>query len=162
LFDNNAGRLCGRISYEERGKQIFVKERRPIERLVQISVLGASAMASAAAAPNCDVKVRVVDPAGAVIPKAYVKISRAADAEFVSSGMSDVEGEFSDRIAPGVYSLYVESLGFTSFEQELTCRRSEAVSVDAPLRLGLMGDVVEARSKPFPILGRLRSLFRRH
>src|SRR5215831_19007350 len=66
LFDNNAGRLCGRISYEERGKQIFVKERRPIERLVQISVLGASAMASAAAAPNCDVKVRVVDPAGAV------------------------------------------------------------------------------------------------
>ena len=60
LFDNNAGRPCGRISSEERGKQIFAKERRPIERLVQISVLGASA----AAAPNCDVKVRVVDPAG--------------------------------------------------------------------------------------------------
>jgi hypothetical protein len=76
--------------------------------------------------------------------------------------MSDVEGEFSDRIAPGVYPFYVGSLGFMSFQQELTCRRSEAVSVDAPLRLGLTGNVVEMRSKPFPILGKLRSLFRRH
>jgi hypothetical protein len=165
LFVNNAGKVCGRISYDEHGKQIFAKERRPIERLVQISVLGASAVASAAAAPNCDVRVRVVDPTGAVIPKAIVKIAKVADAELVSSGTSNAEGEFSDRIAPGVYSLHIVSIGFTSFQQELTCRVSENVSLEAPLRLAAMeamGVIVEVRSKPIPILGKLRSLFRRH
>src|SRR5215475_12685778 len=47
LLDNNAGKVCGRINYDERGNQIFAKERNAIERLMQISVLGASALASA-------------------------------------------------------------------------------------------------------------------
>jgi hypothetical protein len=162
LLANNAGKVCGRISYDERGNQIFTKERSPIERLMQISVLGASAMASAAAAPSCEVKVRVVDPTGATIPKAIVKVSKAADAEAVSSGTSNEQGEFSGRIAPGMHSLQVESMGFMSFRQELACKASETVSVDAPLQLVLMGEVVEVQSKPFPVLSKLRSLFRRH
>jgi hypothetical protein len=56
---------------------------------MQISVLGASAVASAAAAPSCEVKVRVVDPTGVVIPKAIVKISKAAGAEAVNDGTSN-------------------------------------------------------------------------
>src|SRR5579872_160274 len=66
LLDKNAGKVCGRVNYDERGKQVFAQERNGIERLMQISVLGASAVASAAAAPNCDVKVRVLDPTGAI------------------------------------------------------------------------------------------------
>jgi hypothetical protein len=114
-----------------------------------------------AAAPSCEVKVRVIDPTGAIIPKAIVKISKAADAEAWSSGTSNEEGEFSGRIAPGRYSLQVESVGFMSFRQELTCTTWETVSVDAPLQLGLLGEVVEVRSKPFPLLGKLLSLIRR-
>jgi len=160
LLANNAGKVCGRISYDERGNPVFAKERNPIERLMQISLLGASAVASAAAAPSCEVKVRVVDPSGAVVPQAVVKISNAAGAEAVNSGMSNDEGEFRGRIAPGMYSVQVESPGFMSFQQQLACKKSETVSVAAPLRLGLMGEVVEVRSKPF--LAKLRSLFRRH
>jgi hypothetical protein len=92
LLDNNAGKICGRITYDERGNQAFAKERSPIERLMQISVLGVSAVASAAAAPSCDLKVRAVDATGAVIPKAAVKVSKAADAEAVSSGASNDQG----------------------------------------------------------------------
>jgi len=129
---------------------------------MQISVLGASAMATAAAAPSCEVKVRVVDPVGDIVPKAIVKISDTAGAKPVGSGTSNEQGEFSSRIAPGVYSLQVESPGFASYRRELTCKASETLSVDAPLRLGLMGDVVEVAPKPFPVLGKLRSLFHRH
>jgi hypothetical protein len=161
LLANNQGKVCGRISYDGRGNQIFTKERNPIERLMQISVLGVSAMASAAPAPSCDVRVRVVDPTGTMIPKAIVTISKVGDAEALSSGTSNEQGEFSGRMAPGIYSLQVESPGFASFRQELTCRESEAVSVDAPLRLGLMGEVVEVKPKSSPILDKIRALFRR-
>jgi len=162
LFANNAGKVCGRISYDERGKQIFARERRPIERLMQISVLGASAVASAAAAPSCEVKVRVIDPLGDILPNAVIKISNAVGAEAVSSGASNEQGEFSDRIAPGVYSLHVESMGFALFQQELTCKRSETVRIEAPLRLGLMGEVIEVSAKPPSVLDKLRTFFRRH
>jgi hypothetical protein len=162
LFTKNSGKLCGRISYDERGNQVFARERSPIERLMQISVLGASAMASAAAAPSCEVKVRVVDPVGDIVPKAIVKISNRAGAEAVSNGTSNEQGEFSSRIAPGVYSLQVESPGFASYRRELTCKTAETFSIEAPLQLGLMGDVVEITRKPFPVLGKLRSLFHRH
>jgi hypothetical protein len=161
LFANNSGKLCGRISYDERGNQIFAREHSPIERLMQISVLGASAMATAAAAPSCEVKVRVVDPAGYVIPKAIVKLSNTAGAEAVSSGKSNEQGEFSSRIVPGVYSLQIESPGFFSFRRELTCKTSETVSVEAPLRIGDMGEIVLVTPKPFPIFGKLRALFHR-
>jgi hypothetical protein len=53
-------------------------------------------------------------------------------------------------------------MGFMSFRQELACKASETVSVDAHLQLVLMGEVVEVQSKPFPVLSKLRSLFRRH
>ncbi len=161
LFANNDGKLCGRIRYDERGNSVFAKERNPIERLMQVSLLGASVVASAAAAQNCEVKVRVVDPTGVVIPQAVVKISSAAGVEAVSSGASDDRGEFSSRLAPGMYSLQVQSPGFLSFQQALTCNQSESVSVAAPLQLGVfVGEVVEARPKPF--LEKLPSLFRRH
>ena len=161
LLANNQGKVCGRITYDERGSQIFAREHSPIERLMQISFLGVSAMASAAAAPGCDVRVRVVDPMGAMIPKATVTISKAGDAEAVSSGTSNEQGEFSGRIAPGMYTLQVESAGFVPFRQELTCRKSESVSVEAPLRIGLMGEVVELKPKSSPVLGKIRALFRR-
>jgi hypothetical protein len=161
LLDNNAGKVCGRISYDERGDQIFAKERNAIERLLQISVLGASAVASAAAAPNCEVKVRVVDPMGDVTPEATVKIARAAGAEEVSSGASNDRGEFSGRIAPGICSVQVEYGGHMSFEQKLTCKAAETVSIKAPLRLAPMGEVVEVKSEGSPLLRKLRSLFRR-
>jgi hypothetical protein len=162
LLASNAGKVCGRISYDERGKQIFIKERSAIERLMQISVLGASAVASASAASSCEVKVRVVDPIGEIVPNAIVKISRAADAEAASSGASNRQGEFSERIAPGMYSLQVESAGFMSFRQELTCKASKTVSVEAPLRLALMGEVIEVPSKPSSVFGKLRAFFHRH
>jgi hypothetical protein len=167
LADDNGGRLCGRIHYDERGNQIFAKERSGIERLAQISVLGASAAlsatASAAVAPGCEVKVRVVDPGGTSISNAAVRLSNADGAGAVSSGTSNQEGEFSDRIAPGAYSLEVKSPGFMAFHQELTCKAAEAVSVEAPLRVGttLTGVIVMAKPES-PILRRLHSLFRRH
>jgi hypothetical protein len=161
LLANNGGKVCGRISFDKRGNQIFAKDRRPIERLMQISVLGASAAVSAAAAPTCTVKVRVVDPSGAVVPKAGVNIRNTAGAEAVSSGTSSDQGEFSGRIAPGVYTLQVESPGFNSFQQPVTCKASETIAVDAPLRVGLLGEVVEVQSKPSPVWSKLRSLFRR-
>jgi hypothetical protein len=150
LLSSNGGKVCGRIAYDERGNQIFARERSRIERLMQISVLGVSAVTSAAAAPSCELKVRVVDPAGAVVPKATVKISQAGGTEAVSGGTSNDQGEFSGQIAPGVYSLQVEYAGFVPFRQELTCKRSETVSVNAPLRFGLMGEVVEVKSARFP------------
>jgi hypothetical protein len=70
-----------------------------------------------------------------------------------------IQGELSNRIIPGIYSLQVESMGFVSFRQELTCKTSETVSVD-PLRLGLMGEVVEVKSEHSAVLRKLRSLFR--
>lgn len=166
LLDKHAGKVCGRIHYDERGKQIFAKERRPIERLVQISVLGASAVASAAAspaAPGCDLKVRVVDATGATVPKAIVTVSKAAGAEAPSSGTSNDQGEFSSRIAPGTYSLRVGSAGFAAFQQELSCKESESVSVKVPLQVGaaLMGVVVEVKSERPLVLRKLRSLFSR-
>jgi hypothetical protein len=106
------------------------------------------------------VKVRVVDPIGEAFPQATVRISRAADAEVASSGMSDSQGEFSGRIAPGVYSVLVAAAPFRSFQKQLTCKKSGVVSVAAPLQMMLMGEVVEIKQRPF--LGRLASLFRRH
>lgn len=162
LLRNNAGKVCGRIDHDDRGNQIFAKERAPIERLLQISILGASAAASAAAASNCEVKVRAVDLAGAVIPKATVKIAKTAGAEAVSNGATNDRGEFNERIASGIFSLRVESPGFTPFQQELSCQASETVSIEAPLRIQvLMGAVIEVKSEPSPVWRKLRSLFRR-
>jgi hypothetical protein len=161
LLDSKAGKVCGRISYDERGNQVFAKEHTAVGRLMQISLLGASAVASAAAAPDCELKVRVIDPAGYIVPKAIVKIAKTAGAEAVTSGTSSDQGEFTGRIASGTYYLQVESPGFMSFQQQLTCKASEIVSVDAPLRLGLMGDVVEIRPDRFPLLAKLRSIFHR-
>lgn len=160
LFANNAGKLCGRITYDQRGNPIFAKERSPINRLMQISLLSASSVASAAAAPSCELKVRVVDPLGAPVPKANVEISNAA-AGTVSSAASNDPGEWISRIDPGVYSLRVGSPGLVPFQQDVTCKLSETVSVSASLHLAaLMGEVVDVTPKPF--LNRLAALFRRH
>jgi hypothetical protein len=161
LLDNHAGTVCGPVNFEERGKLVFAKERNPIERLLQISALRASAVASAGAPPNCEVKVRVVDPMGDIAPEATVKIAKAADGEEVSRDTSNNQGEFNDRIAPGIYSLQVEYGGLVSFQQKLTCKASETVSVKAPLRLAAMGEAVEVKSEGSPLLRKLRSLFRR-
>jgi hypothetical protein len=109
------------------------------------------------------VKVRVVDPGGASVSNAVVRVFNAGGAEAVSSGTSNQQGEFSGRIAPGVYSLQIESPGFMAFHQELNCKAAETVSVEAPLRIGstLTGVIVMAKPES-PILRRLRSLFRRH
>ncbi len=160
LFHKQAGNICGRIHYDERGNQIFAKERTAVERFVQISVLGASAVASAAAAQTCEVKVRVLDPTGATIPSATVKIEKPDGAEAINNGASNDQGEFSGKIAPGVYSLQVASPGFASFRQELTCRASETVSVKAPLRLAFMGEIIEVKPER-SLMGKLRSLFAR-
>jgi hypothetical protein len=53
-------------------------------------------------------------------------------------------------------------MGFMSFRQELTCATWETVSVDSRLPLGVLGEVVEVKSKPFPVLGKLLPLIRRH
>jgi len=161
LLDSNARKVCGRISHDQRGNQVFAKEHNAIERLLQISLLGVSAVASAAPAPDCELKVRVIDPMGAIVLKATVKIEKAAGAEAVTSGTSSDQGEFTQRLAPGTYSLRVESPGWMTFQQTLTCRASQIVSIDAPLRLGLMGDVVEVKPDRFPLWGKLRSIFRR-
>ncbi len=141
LLHKNAGKICGRIEYDERGTQIFAKERNPFDRLIQISVLGASAVASATAAPGCEVKVRVFDAAGAAVPNVTLKITEPAGTETIG-GRSNDQGEFSASIAPGAYSLQVESAGFAPFRREITCTTSEPVSVEAPLQIGLTGEVV--------------------
>ena len=150
LLAKNAGKICGRISYDERGNAVFAKDRSPIGRLMQISLLGASAIASAATAPTCEGNVRVVDPSGAVVPQAVVKIASGAGAGAVSSGTSnDRERGLAAELLQGTYSLQVESPGFMPFQYELTCKKSETISIDAPLRIGLMGEVIEVKSKAF-------------
>jgi hypothetical protein len=161
LYDQNAGKLCGRIHYDERGQQIFARERGPFERLLQISLLGASAAVSAAAASPCAVKVQVLDPSGAVIPQAAVSIAKAGMDEAVSSGTADGLGKFDGQIDPGSYTLEVKSPGFVHFQQDLSCKTSETVAVKAPLRREFMGEIVMVKPDPFSLVKKLGSLFRR-
>lgn len=164
LLKNNAGKVCGRISYDQRGNQIFAKGVNPLERLVQISILGASAALTATAAPDCALKVRVVDPSGATIPRANVEILNADDGKTASNGVASEGGELEGQIAPGTFSLQVQSPGFASSRQEFSCHASESVSVEVPLQVGStdMGEIIAVQPARPSVAARLRSLFRRH
>jgi hypothetical protein len=162
LLDSNAGKICGRIDYDQLGNQIFAKERNAFERLIQISVLGASAVASAAAAPSCEVNVRIVDPIGTVIPGAKLRIAKASATEGVSYATSNFEGEFSGSFDSGTYALQVDAPGFVSYRHELTCKASEIVSVEVPLQVGsFMGEVVEVTTGRSAVVEKPSLFFRR-
>jgi len=152
LLENSKGGVCGRLTFDSRGKIIF---RDPpakwTTRLAPISLMGVSALFAQARAfaqtgSACRVQLKVTDMTGAGVPGAHAQLLRGE--ESVANGKTSDDGTFATAALPsGSYNVQVEAPGFLSYRLQnlqLKCERQQLVNIEVPLQIGgLMGDVVE-------------------
>ena len=153
LVNRSADGLCARVSYDERGRVLFARDLKAsgLGRLVQVSLLGVSALGSGAVlraqavgdSQVCQVTVRVFDVTGAPVSDARVSLGPAQGASEARAGVTDVTGIFHNTVAAGEHSLHVEATGFYPYsETQVKCHPGAAVRVDVTLRVGVwMGEV---------------------
>jgi hypothetical protein len=92
--------------------------------------------AARAQAPSASVVGRVVDPTGAVIPGARVRILNLETNQGIEAATSDVGDYTVLQLRPGTYSLEARHEGFRAYRRE-----SFALAVDQVLRLDFQMDV---------------------
>ena len=90
--------------------------RRPSLTLAVVLLVGSIVNAQQAIRLNGT----ILDPSGAVIPAASVKVSRGSNV--LTEGLTDARGDFSFDLAPGGYRLEVRALGFRPREQNVEVR----------------------------------------
>ncbi|HEX8072335.1 MAG TPA: carboxypeptidase-like regulatory domain-containing protein [Pyrinomonadaceae bacterium] len=96
---------------------------------------------------------KVTDPAGAAVPGATVTIKNA-DTNAETSGTSNEEGAFNfPLVQPGKYTLTVTSQGFsTAVREGVEVRVADKLTLDVPLQVGGLSDVVTTVASTTPAL----------
>jgi hypothetical protein len=136
--------------------QFLPEARSNPARLVQLSILGISALGSQAiaraqtpapqaAANACSIEVNVTDMAGTAISSAHVAVTQLPDQHTFLTGTTGDKGMFSARIPSGEYAFSVESPGFATYRKGamvLNCHKEPNVRFDVQLQIGMMGEVV--------------------
>ena len=87
---------------------------------------------------------RVMDPNGLVIPAASVRIQHEATGEVRQSGAAG-DGRYTfSQLLPGLYTLTVESPGFsTSIQRGIELRANQSGEVDVSMVIGQVAETVE-------------------
>jgi hypothetical protein len=131
LRRESLGRVCGFLGRES------VPEPRSRRAVLAGALLTAI---SPLMAQSGRVRIRVTDPAGAVIPGAEVSLL-GPDDKPTRTEQSNEEGEviFTD-LSIGDSRLVVKRLGFRDLALTATVRNSEEVRVDAKLEVAVMGE----------------------
>ena len=154
--------LCARIGYDARGRMVFAREVKTnaLERLVQLSVLGISALGSQAfaqaATQVCNVTVNVKDLTGEPIPGARVSMGQAqGDLWVIPDVVTDPAGIAHTMVAAGHHSLRVGAVGFkeyTNSDVAVKCDREAATVVNVNLGVGFfIGEVAIEKSYRGPM-----------
>lgn len=102
----------------------------------------------AAAAQNATTSLRgtVLDPTGAAIPGATVKLENPATG-FVSTVKADGRGEYSfQQLMPGDYTVVFDAQGFAEYAVKTALQVSLPATVNAKLQVGAAGIVVEVQT----------------
>ncbi len=152
LVSSAEGGICGRLATDQAGRPVFQRTMnlRPLQRLVHISALSAAAVTAAAAESgtgSCRVQANVSDGSGAVLKGAAVSIVDPKTSAKMAQGVTAADGSMSAEIAPGTYSLRVESPGFMIFNRALVATCEQPLKrVDVVMEVGLVGEVVVVES----------------
>lgn len=169
LMNRSPQGLCARMSFGYDGKVSFApaSKTNAFERLVQISLLGVSALGASghalaqASTPQpvqnlgnrrvCTMMVRVSDPTGAPIPGAQVIVDPQEGPQ-VYKRITNNTGVFTDDLSEGRHILHVESPGFQTYTNRnlnLDCNNQSSAAIDVHLQIGvLMGEVVMIDNHP--------------
>src|SRR5437763_10732792 len=94
---------------------------------------------------TASLEVTVLDPAGAVVPNAKVRIVNTAT-NLEMRGVSDSNGRFSFPSLPpgGPYSVTVEAAGFSTEERSgITLAVNQAARIDVSLRIGSSTETIK-------------------
>ncbi len=153
LFERTDGRLCGRILYRPDGRVLFAQSQthRKAQRLLQISLLTASAAFAQTARPGtpvCTASIKVADAAGAAMAGAQVVLKTRTGAE-IANGPTDSAGSFSRAVDAGQYVLSVLAPGFQPYTQrvDLNCGSRNTVTLRVEMQLGMIGEIVPIETK---------------
>lgn len=156
LYYANNRKMCCRLTRDANGNVEF----RPsppstIRKFAQASAMGLTILAASGtpvvAKPRnqCAIEIRPADPSGAFMAGATVTVSGN---NFEATGKTDDTGVFRREVAEGSYRIRVESSGFASWSNEISCgEKNPSVTLAPVLHLGLVGEVVviEPVSAPF-------------
>ena len=95
------------------------------------------------------VLLEVLDPSGAVVPKAQVSIlGRNRQSEF--AGETDAAGRLLVHgLALGSHSVIVVVPGFSTYQQDFEVYGAQTLKLTATVRLGIMGEVIDVRHQSF-------------
>src|SRR5205085_4291112 len=101
--------------------------------LLTATIFYSTAKVNAQALTAGSITGSVVDPNGAVVPKATVTLSNAITG-YQRTATADADGTFRfDNVPPNNYQLVVSALGFASSTQTLTVRTAVPITLKVPL-----------------------------
>jgi hypothetical protein len=113
--------------------------------MVIVSLFLATCISQAQSATS--VNGTVVDPSGAVVPKAVVEIHNPVSG-FSRSVRTDASGQFSFPNVPfNPYHLTVTAAGFSAYAQDVEPRSSVPISINITLHVATEGTVVDVRGE---------------
>jgi hypothetical protein len=163
LLRKSTGRVCGRLYQRYDGttltKDCPVGFRTRVRQVSRVAGAVLAAMMSAAfaaaqnptqassdnevAVGNAGINLTVVDPSGAVVPKASITISDVTGAR-VLRGQSDSEGSYEiSNLMSGSWRITVSSPGFGHQELRVILSDREIFKSVIHLQVAIMGEVVE-------------------
>jgi hypothetical protein len=166
LLRKNTSRVCGRLYQRHDGTTLTrdcpVGFRTRVRQVSRVAGAVLAAMMSAAfaaaqnpkqgssgnevAVGNAGIKLTVVDPSGAVIPKASITISDATGAR-VLRGQSDSEGSYQIlNLMSGSWRIIVSSPGFGHQELRVILSDRKILKPVLQLQVAIMGEVIEVPS----------------
>jgi hypothetical protein len=115
---------------------------------VLLAVLVAMALPVAAQQGTTEVRGRVVDPQGAVLPGVTVTV-RNQDTGMYRETVSGSDGTFiANGIVPGRYQVVAELQGFKKFDRrDLVLEVGKTASIDVTLEVGAVSETVNVKSE---------------
>ena len=138
-------KICAMSALDARGHVVFRADPPSVvQRFVRISMLGLAGLTGAAASETCRTDLIVTDPSGAGVVGA--KVSVLQNGKAVGEGNTDTSGHYSSILPAGRYSIEVFVPGFVRFSKEYTavaCEDKGPIQIEAELKLGFVGTVVE-------------------
>lgn len=165
VIDESEGKLCGRIVRNAAGEIQFrpEPESKLLQRIVQISALGAGLLGSKAMAQDssCKLEIRATDQSGKGIHKASITLGQSD--KVLVEGKTSPEGSFAAQLPAGTYQLGVEALGYEYFTHDplqLQCDPAVKQEFQAGLTLAGVGQTVsvEVMIEQDVVMGELQAM----
>jgi hypothetical protein len=164
LISNHQGRLCGRLYQRRDGTFLtsdcansFQVRIRWVTRVAGIALSAATIGMNFAAAQTTSnssqsrvvqiqqkesgISVEILDPTGAVIPKAH--ISLVDESGKVKSALTGEDGTYNaPNLLPGIYKVTVQMNGFSEVHEEVRVVQNKITLLHLTMAVGLVGEVV--------------------